>query len=111
SSTTKMRFTISLAPCAGDQFGRHQLGRDAFGFLGRVVQLDLDAVRIEEEQLEKRLAIGAALAEGHLLALQVLEHAAQASRAERDVIERAGARLRVLGCAAEIFLLDVARVL
>jgi hypothetical protein len=41
----------------------------------------------------------------------VLEHGAQAGGAERDVVERAGAFLRLLGSAAKILLLDVARLL
>ena len=45
-----------------DQVRGHQLGRDALGFGGGVVQLDLDAVRVVEEQLEQRLAVRPPLA-------------------------------------------------
>src|SRR3954471_12654186 len=94
-----------------DQVGGHELGRDALGFLGRVVELDLDAVRVVEEKLEQRLAVGAPLVECHLLAAQVLEHGTQSGRTKRDVVDGAGAGATVLRRAAEVFLLDVVRLL
>src|SRR5690606_31289205 len=100
------RRTRSLAR---DQIGSHQLRRDAFGLGSVEIELDLDAVGIMEEKLEQRLAVGAALREADFFLSQVLEHAAQAGRAERDMVERAGAGLVRLRGAAEVFLLYVAR--
>src|SRR6185295_19627441 len=45
------------------EVGSHQLRLDALGFRGGEIQLDLDAVRIEQEQLEQRLAVRTPLRE------------------------------------------------
>src|SRR5919204_3083047 len=102
---------ILFACGACDQFRRHQLGRDAVGLGCFVVQLDLDAVRVVEEKLKKRLAIRTPLAERHLFAPQMLEHRAQPGGAERDVIDGARALRRLLRRAAKVLALDLARLL
>ena len=66
---------------------------------GVVVELDLDAVGVVEEELEQRLAIGSSLSERHALLSQVLEHLPQTRGAERDVVDRAGARTAARGAS------------
>src|SRR5207237_8130216 len=97
-----------LGACASDQIGSHELRGDSLCLLSRVVELDLDAVRVVEEKLEQRLPIGAALAEVDVLPLEVLHHVPQPRRAKRDVIDRARALPRALRGPAEIFLLGIA---
>src|SRR5262245_35556487 len=91
-----------------DQIRSHQLGRDALGLGGVVVQLDLDAIRVEEEELEQRLAVRATLREIYLFISEMLQHRAQTRGAESDVVDRAGARAAALRGAAEVFFLVLA---
>src|SRR5258706_198593 len=80
-------------------------------FIGVEVQLDLDAVGVVHEQLVERLAVRAALLEFDLVAPQVRHGLLQALRAERDVVDRARARARILREAPQVGLLVLARVL
>src|SRR2546421_10346074 len=82
---------LLLGACASDQIGSHELRRDSLCLRGRVVELDLDAVRVVEEKLEQRLPICPALAEVDVLALEMLHHLSQPGRAERDVVDCASA--------------------
>jgi len=63
------------------------------------------------EQLVERLSVRAPLAELDPAAAQVRHRLLQPLRAKRDVVDRARARARHLGEAAEVGLLVVARVL
>src|SRR5262245_58944056 len=83
SSNTAM--TAAFSSGSLDQVGRHELGRDALGFSGVVVELDLDAVRIVEEELEQRLAVCSSLRELDTLATQMQQHIFQSSCTKRDV--------------------------
>src|SRR6185503_8939868 len=92
SATSDRRCNLVMAPppisrCL-HKVRRHQLGRDALGFRGGIVQLDLDAIGVEEEQLEQRLPVCSSLSERHLLGAQMLQHLPQAGGAERDVVDR-----------------------
>src|SRR5215204_5508929 len=91
------------------ELGGHQLRSDALGFRRGVIELDLDAVRVKEEELEQRLAVGTPLRELNLLLFEMLQHGAQPGGAERDVIDGASSARASLGSAPEIFLLVLAR--
>src|SRR5207302_1051620 len=76
---------------------------------GVVVEFDLDAVRIVEEELEQRLPVRAALGKVDFCHFEMFQHGAQACRPKGDVVERPGAAACILRGAAEILLLDFAR--
>src|SRR5712671_6284003 len=90
------------------QLLRGDLRLDALRFGGVEIQLDLDAVRVDHEQLVERLPVRAPLAELDPVAALVRQGLSQVLRAEGDVVDRARARARILREAPEVGLLVVA---
>src|SRR5256885_6460314 len=107
--TLGSEWTLAVLPRR--QLLRGDLRVHGLRFGGVEIQLDLDAVRVDHEQLVERLPVRAALVESDLAAAQVCHGLFQALRAECDVVDRARARARVLREAPEVGLLVPARVL
>src|SRR5436190_2385169 len=107
--TLGSEWTLAVLPRR--QFLRGDLRLDALRFGGVEIQLDLDAVRVDHEQLVERLPVRATLAELDPVATQVRQGLSQTLRVERDVVDRARARARILRETPEVDLLVVARVL
>src|SRR5256885_7573502 len=107
--TLGSEWTLAVLPRR--QLLRGDLRLHALRFGGVEIQLDLDAVRVDHEQLVERLPVRATLAELDRVAAQVCQGLSQALRAERDVVDRARAGARILREAPEVGPLVVARVL
>src|SRR5690348_2414794 len=71
--------------------GRHHFGATALRLGGLEVELDLDAVRVEQEQLIKPLIVDLALLERDVELLEVRDHGIETGGAEGDVVNDASA--------------------
>src|ERR1700729_2842462 len=77
------------APLQALQRRGHQLRLTALRFGGLEVELDLDAVGIDQEQLVEALVVDAALLEVDALLLEVIDQLEEAGGAERDMVDDA----------------------
>ena len=92
------------------QFRRHELRLAALGLGVGEIELDLHAVRIEQEELIEPLVVDLALLELDAVLVEMLDHVVQAGGAEADVVDHAGAG-GGLGLLADVFLAVLADVL